>query len=404
MLDHQQPKRHSDVLIAAMALLITLLMPFASDGYTPSMPAIAKYFNISANTTQLTISLYLLGATFSQLFYGPLSDRFGRRSSILLGIILCLFGSILCAVSVSPIMLIMARAIQGMGAGASNVMFRAIMRDTFTGIRMAKIASYTGMVFTLMLAAAPIIGGYIQEHFGWRENFLSVGLLCAFILPIIFFILPETNVNRNKLATHPKIFINNYLTLLKSADFMGYTLCSSIAFSGMIAYYTISPFLFQDILGLTPAQYGWLSLALAFGLMCGQYTNSHLVSLFGHKKMLKYGIYLMMFSGLLLIILNLDGKVSILSILLATLIFTISGGLVFSNSMVGAFHRFPHMAGTAGALYGSIQVLGSFIVSFLITQLPQENTHILGFVYFLLGLMAYCILYTLLKNAPNNLD
>lgn len=387
-----------DLLVAGTALLITIVSPFALDSYTPSLPAITRAFNSSANIIQLTISLYLCGVVLSQLFYGPLSDRFGRRLTVLFSLSVTIIGSILCAFAKSPDTLIMARFIQGVGAGGSNVLFRAILRDQFSGLRMSQVASYLSMMYTVALALAPIIGGHLQAVFGWRSNFIFLIFLFSAIALLSWLYLPETNQTLNKHALHARVLIKNYFSVLTHKQFIGYVACSSLAFSGFTTYYTIGPFLLQDEFGLSAVVYGWLSAFLAAGLFLGTFLNSLFVLRFGTTRLLKIGLLAMTLSGISLLLASWLGFISAYAIMISTSFFIIGGGLVYSNAMAGAFEPFPHIAGIAGALYGTLQVFGAFITSLIISALPRDNQATMAIIFIVLGSLGIMAYYFFIKS------
>ncbi|MCD6047468.1 MAG: bcr 1 [Gammaproteobacteria bacterium] len=351
-------QRHEFFVIASMFLLASLT-PFTLDGYTPSLPSIALVFHANEGLVQLTMSLFLLGSALTQLIYGPLSDRFGRKKIILIGISLCLFGSILCTLSKTILWLITARFIQGAGTGAANSLFRAVMRDVFGGNRMAQVASYLGMAFTVVLAAAPVLGGYFQVHFGWRASFIFMAALSAFDLIIIARFLPETNGNLSADSTRLSVIGKTYYSLLSHRNFVAYTLCSTIAFASLMTYYAIGPFLLQNDLKFTPIQFGYMSILIAGTTTIGQFINAKLVLEYGTEKMLRVGVYLMLLSGISMVAIFFLGIFSKIAIILPVLLISTAAGFVFSNAMAGAFYPFPHIAGMAGAMYGSLQILGS---------------------------------------------
>lgn len=169
---------------------------------------------------------------------------------------------------------------------------------------------------------------------------------------------------------------------------MGYALATACAFSGLISYYMVSPYFFQEVLGLTPFQYGLTSFIVTLGLLSGHYLNTKLVSKRGIENMIKAGFWFMLLGGIALLITEFLMPLNLSLILLSTLLFLIGAGLVFGNSTAGAFHPFPHIAGSAGALFGTLQVLGTAITSYLVA-LASENTYILGITFTLLALVAF---------------
>lgn len=391
--------RRYELRIATMVIIICMMGPFGMDGFVPSLPAMTRALHSSANIMQLTIAFYLFGAVFSQLIYGPLSDRFGRRKLILAGMSLAMVGSLLGVLAGSPFWVIFARFIQGAGIGSVNALHRAIMRDTFSGTRMAKIASYIGMVYTVIIALAPVIGGYIQVTFNWRGNFIFLTLLVMINLLLVWLFLPETNHHLSREATRFKTVAHNYATLLKSPIFVGYTLCSSIALAGLVAYFTASPFLLQNLLGLSPVQYGWSCILLALGLILGSYINSALIMKRGAIFMLILGVILMVFAGMLMLSISLMGFMTPSVIIVPAMLFDVAGGFVYANAMTGAFQPFANMAGSAGALYGSLQILTAALTSLVVASLHEQNQNTLALIFIFLGASAGWILFRMIRPA-----
>src|SRR3990167_10551355 len=183
---------HNRLQIILIICLIASVSRFVLDSYLPSLPAIGQYFLVPDSSIQLTLTMYLLGFSLSQLIYGPLSDQYGRRIVIISGITIFLIGTMICAVATNHTVLLIARLIAGIGAGACGVLNRAIASDCFKGSDLSKAWSYTTTTLVVTLIVAPILGGYVQEVFGWRSNFL-LAALCVFIaLFVVFKFLPET--------------------------------------------------------------------------------------------------------------------------------------------------------------------------------------------------------------------
>lgn len=391
-------KQHSPIFILALAMLITSIAPFASDSYLPSLPAMTKSLATSHHFIQLTITLYLLGYSLSQLIYGPFSDRFGRRHVILVGLGIASIGSLFCALAPTIGWLLFARLVQGAGLGVSNSLFRAVMRDVFSGTEMAKMSSYVGMVFAVAPAIAPVIGGYIQASFDWRANFIFLVILVLCVFAVVWCLLPETNKQLNPHATKFAIIIKNYRTLLTSKMFLGNVACSSLAYSGIIAYCAISPFLFENILGLTPVQYGWLATVITVGLIFGQLLNALFVTTMGLKKMIVLGITLMTINGIAMYVIGYFGVLNVWVVILPTCLFLASSTFVFSSAMAGAFMPFADMAGSAGAMYGCLQILGSVLTSLLIASMTFKNQQLLATIFICLGSLSAIIYYFCLRD------
>lgn len=399
---HNIKKRELRILF--IAGIICIIAPFASDSYVPSMPEITKAFGSTANEIQLTMSLYFLGAALAQLIYGPLSDRYGRRLMILIGFSICVIGSFSCVLSTSAIMLIISRFLQGIGAGACNGLFRAVLRDTFSGARLAQIGSYIGIIYPVVFALAPIIGGYAQMVWGWRESFLIAAIIVSFSTIAVWRFLPETNQNLDPTASKILNIVQNYWTLITHGRFIGYALISSIALSALICYYTAGPFLLQNIVGLSPVEFGYLSIFIAAATIVSQYLNSQFVMKYGIRVMMFFGIVLMALGSVTMLIFALAHMINTWVIIIPVVIVSLAAGFVFSNAMAGAFETFGHMAGIAGAMYGFLQMLGSVFTSILLAQIHEKTQMPLALIFVSLAITAVIIYYLLHRNKGTPLE
>ena len=388
-----------------MIMTLATISHITADMYVPSLPAITKALATNPSTVQLTLSIYMLGFSVSHLFYGPISDRIGRRKPILFGAGLSVIGGLLCYLAPSISILILGRFIQGIGMGATNSITRSLMRDLFAGPHLAKIGSHLGMAMVFVIAGAPTLGGYVQYYFNWRANFLILFIYTTLIWVFIWKALPETNQNLNATATKLNVVARNYFILLKSKVFMGYTLCCSFAYAGLIAYVTSSPFLLQNVIGLTPQQFGWLSLLIGGCIFISSFINSKWVMIKGISFMLLAGIYLMLAGGSLMLILGLSGYVNIYSIMIPIMIFSTGVGFAFTNASAGAMHPFPKMAGSSAALYGCLQIFGGSLASALIATLHINNQIPLAWMLLIMGLLALVSFhYLAIKEEKNALN
>lgn len=357
--------------------LLILLTQTTMDIYLPSLPAIKKTFGSEESVIQLTLSFFFLGLSLSHLFYGPLSDRIGRKTPILFGVALSAGGSLVCLFSSTTAMLILGRFIQGFGIGCCNSVGRSLARDLLSKGRLAYVGSYFGMVSVLIMALSPTLGGYIQEYLGWRANFLFLVVFSISLWLLMLVGLPETNKHLNPNATKIPIMLNNGIKVLSNKTFLGYTFCSCFAFAGIASYFIISPFLFQEILGLTPAQFGLQTFFIAGAIFFSGLINSRLVLKKGVHHMMMVGIIFMMLGAISMVCCMLFGMVTLFSILTSMVFFSMGAGLTFINAFAGAFDPFPKIAGMAGALYASLQDLSAGFTCGFIASLKCNNQFIL---------------------------
>lgn len=375
-------------IILLSVLLISLLGFVSIDIFSPSLPAIAKHFNITQGQTQLTIALYLSGFGFSQLIYGPCSDYFGRRPVLLIGFFIYLLGSLILVNTHTSTSLLMARFIQGIGTGASASLCRVILRDKFVGDTMAKAASYVAIGIGFATAIAPAFGGLIQEYIGFEGNFAAMLFFGLTVVVFIALFLPETHSQLRKSIYHPVNCIAIYKKLFGQYDFIRYTMCSGLSLAALLGYAIINPFLIEQGLGLSASFYGVITLIIASGEILGTYFNGCLLDYIGRNKMLKIGVLLLFSSGFGFIIESMLGIFNIWSIGLPSFFITFSTGIIIPNATASAFSSIKDSIGTAGALYGFCQIAIATIFTYIITILNTQTQNKLGFLIIIIALLS----------------
>ncbi|KTD63627.1 multidrug resistance protein [Legionella santicrucis] len=382
-------------VLVSVVLMLMVLMQMTTDQYVPSLPAITKVFNTNEASIQLTLSLFMLGLSISHVFYGPLSDKIGRKPPLMFGVGLSILGSLCCFLAPTVFVLIIGRFIQGFGIGCCGSVGRSLVRDLFTDRVLSKIGSYVGIVSVFIMVASPVLGGYIQEHFGWRTNFLCLFVFGIVIWLFALFSLPETNKNLNPEATKIKVMRDNYFTLLRSKVFLGYALCACFACAGLLAYLAIAPFLFQDVLGLSPIEFGQLTIFIAGAICVSGIINSQMVMGKGVSHMVFIGIIFMIIGGLTMLCLAFLGMKDVLSIMIPVSFFSMGVGFTFINAFAGAFHPFPHMAGTVGALYACMQDLSAALSTGIVALGKWYGQYSLATIFLVLGVSSLVSWYYL---------
>ena len=235
-----------------MTLLLGALIavaPLAMDIYLASMPSMTRALSATPGEVQLTLSLYMYGWGATQIFVGPLADRFGRRPALIAGLALFVAASAVCAASRTIETLIAARVAQAIGMATVAVVPRAVVRDLYTGERAARMLSLMGVVLGVAPIVAPIIGSHLHVWFGWQANFVFVAAYGAIALVCVVIALPETIKAKNARATHPTVVLANYRRLLQSRRHVGYALVAAFASSGLFAFLAGSAFAFVTMIG-----------------------------------------------------------------------------------------------------------------------------------------------------------
>jgi len=369
----QEAENHSFRILA----ILSMLMAFASistDFYLPAMPVMRDALHAGKGAVELTISSYLIGFSLGQLVWGPVSDRWGRRGPIAIGLVLFVIGSAGCAMSTSVTMMISWRVLQAVGACASVVLARAMVRDLYEGYRAAQMLSTLMMVMAIAPLIGPSLGGQILYWFSWQAIFWTlVGVGVATLAAL--FVLPET-LPPGRRHTEPlgKAF-KRYGELLRHRQLLGYAGAGGFFYGGTFAYIAGSPFAYISYHHVAPRFYGLLFGAGAIGVMLSNLINARLVKRLGSDALMRAGSA---GAALTSIWLALDAWTDwggLFGLAIPLFLFVSTTGFIVANSIAGALNLFPQRAGAVSALVGSMQygtgVLGSALVGFLADGTPR---------------------------------
>ena len=288
------------LLIVTLSML-TAFAPLSVDMYLPSLPTLAKVYDVNEATIQLTLSSFLLGFALAQLIHGPLSDRIGRKPVILIGIIIYIIATVGIIFSKNIEIMIIFRFFQAFGGSAGPVVARAIVRDTFSKNKSSQILSILFLVMSMAPLLAPLIGGQILYYLSWKYIFwllITFAFFCLLSTITLKESLPESS--RSKISIY--IIINNYKGLLLNKKFMGYAFCMSFAFAGMFAYISGSPFFIIDYYNYSPQAFGIFFFINVLFLIIGSAINALYVKKIGSDKMLLIGSLISAIFGMLILI------------------------------------------------------------------------------------------------------
>ena len=371
---------------------LTAVGPLSTDMYLPSLPAIALAFAADTGATQLTLSVHLIGFAGSQLFYGPLADRYGRRPVLLCGFTLYIAGCFVSLFVGSIEELIAARFFQAIGGGASVVLARAIVRDLYEGPAAGQMLARMAAIMGIVPALAPMLGGVIEAAYGWKMNFVAMGAFGAVLALIALTRLDETLPPARRQSAAPAAILAHYRRLIGDRRYLRYLLIASTCFAGLFAFISGSSFVLQGLYGLSPIVYG-----LCFGLMAGGYiagslTGGRLVRRLGIDGTLKVGGSFACLGGLSMLAGSIVSA-SPAAIVAPVVLYGFAVGLTMPQAMAGALTPFPESAGTAAALLGFLQAAAAAAVGIYVGHGVGESALPMVGTMALTGLLTFTVTF-----------
>lgn len=365
---------------------LSAFTPLAVDMYLPGLPALERTLATDAGKVQLTLSLFFLGLAIGQLFYGPLSDRFGRRGPLLAGNLLFVAASVGCALSPDIDTLIVARFLQAFGSCAGLVIARAMVRDLFEPLEGARVMSLLMLVMGVAPILAPLLGGYVLVWFGWQAIFWFLAVFGVMALTAARIGLPETHRAEQGRRLTVASALRDYGTLFAKRRYLGYTLASSLGMGGMFAYIAGSPFVFIDLFGVPAEAYGWIFGINAVGIIGMSQVNRALLRRFTLDEVLIAGVCAMAMAGLALLVAALLSLGGLFGLWLPLFIYIASLGTVLPNAAASAMAGEAHRAGTAAALMGTLQFVTGAVTSGLVGALHDGTALPMAVIVALSGL------------------
>jgi len=329
--------------------------PMAIDMYLPALPTLERHFTASPSAVQLTLAAFFIGFAVGQAFYGPVSDRFGRKPPLYFGLALFMTASIACAFAPSVEVLIALRFLQAIGACANGVIARAMVRDIYEPRDAVRIFSLLTLVFGAAPVLAPLIGGYILHWFGWGEIFIALAVFGFISLAGVVARLPETLKPEHVRPLRLGVVLRTYGELLTHWHYLGCVLAGAFSLAGMFTYISASPFVVIELYGVAPKDYGWLFGANALGFVIAAQLNAWLVKRVRPERILVASLALQALSGLLLIIQAKTGMAGLYGVAVPLFVYVSCIGLTMPNTTALAMAPYARSAGAASALLGTLQ-------------------------------------------------
>ncbi|MFN4044928.1 multidrug effflux MFS transporter [Limnobacter sp.] len=341
------------LLLAALAAFA----PLAIDLYLPSFAAISEELQAPAGRVQQTVTVFLAGFAMGMLFYGPLSDRFGRRRMIFAGTTLFVLASVACMLAQSIEQLLAFRLIQAFGGGAAAVISRAVIRDLFGETDSARVMAMIAMVTSLAPMIAPLLGAYILELGSWRYEFLALALFGAACTIAAYLLLPET-LSQTHSQTSISLAFRGYWTVFQHSDARLLIIAGGAHFAAMFAYITGTPFVYIEFFGLSEKTYAVLFGSNVLTLIGFGYASTRLVKRTGTTPLIKVGSALGLLGALVVLASawhagTTSGNLGLMVV--GFLLCVGSLGFVAPNTTAQLLSKHPKNAGAASALYGCAQ-------------------------------------------------
>jgi MFS transporter, DHA1 family, multidrug resistance protein len=372
------------VLILGALIAIT---PLAVDMYLPSLPTLERVFAADQTSVQFTLAAFFVGLALGQVLYGPVTDRFGRKPPLYVGLGLFALASAGCALAPRIEVLVAFRFVQAIGGCSALVVTRAAVRDLFDPQASARVFSLLLLVMGVAPILAPLAGGYVLALAGWRAIFWSLaGYGLAGLAAVAA--LPETRSPGAAPSGLTVDGVSGYARLLTDRRFLGYALSGGIAMAGMFAYIAGSPFVFIELYGVPTDKYGWLFGLNSAGLIAASQINRRLLAQWRAETVLAWATAAVAGLSVVLFLVAVTGAGGLPGLLVPLFGFVASLGLTQPNAMAAALAGHPQRAGTASALYGTLQFSAATVAGSLVGLLHDGTARPMAGVIATCGVLA----------------
>ena len=361
--------RRTGLLVTLILGGLTATPPLAMDMYLPSLPEVTESLHAPAATVQLTLTACLAGMAFGQLVVGPMSDRWGRRRPLLVGLLTYILATVMCAVAPNIELLVTFRLAQGLAGAAGIVIARAVVRDLYDGMAMARFFSTLLLISGVAPVIAPLIGGQILRTTDWRGVFVVLTVVGIALTALVWFRLPETLAPGDRHSGGVGEALRAMRHLLADRVFTGYMLTGGFTFAALFAYIAASPFVIQEIYGASPQTFSLLFGVNSVGLVVvGQINGKILVGRVGLDKVTAVGLAIVALAATALLLMSTGalGDAGLVPVSAALFVLMSAMGIALPNTQALALMRVGHAAGSASALLGASSFLVGAIASPLV--------------------------------------
>jgi len=346
----------------------------------PALPVIKDDFTVSTDVAQLTLSLSMLAIAIGTLTYGPLSDKYGRKPVMIVGLIITLIGSLFCLFANSIITLIIGRFVQAFGGAVGLVLARAIVRDVYGAEQAARVIATLVMVMVVLPMMSPAVGGELMSRFGWHSVFVVIAFLSLAIMLMMGKGLPET-LQEPVPFEGIKAMLATFIRLLSSRVFSGYAFCVTFVSVVFFSFISAAPEIMVSVLNRPPTEYGYYFIMIPAGFMIGNYVARHFGHSMGMDRMIGLGAAIALGGITLAVVLQLAGLHQPVALFAPISLAVFGNGITLPNAQAAAINEFPKFAGSASGLTGFLQMAFSAVAAQLVAIIFN------GTIYPLLTLM-----------------
>ena len=394
-MNQENSAKVSFILVVFLGML-TAITPLATDLYLPALPIMPGELNTTASNIQMTISVMTFGVALGQLFGGPISDTMGRKLPLIVGNLLCVISSIICAFAPNIEILLLGRFLQGLTGSVGVVIAKAIARDFASGQELTKLFALLMMVNGLAPVLAPLIGGQLLLFTTWRVIFVILAVFSAILL-VGSLLFRESLPKEKRITGGVGVAVKNYITLIKDKPFLGQTLIQLFAFGGFFAYISGSSFVYQNIFNLSAQEFSYLFGINSCGIVLASAISSRVSNVITAKQLLTFSLWQLTIGSLLFLIAMIFewSLIPVTTILFFT-VCTVS--LFGSASFSMAMTNYGKMAGSASAILGFASMFAAGIVSPLV-GIGGDHTGVpMGITMLVCAVLSLLCLYGLVEK------
>ena len=373
-------------------LLITPLFGLGVDLYSPSLPAIAKYFNIQESSIKLTMILYVVGYGFGQVFFGPISDRIGRKKTLIMGLFFYFLTSILLCITNSLDVFMSGRFAQGFLISSAGVINKALLSDNFKNSELEKATAYMVIIWAVSPIIAPVIGSYMQIYLSWRAGFVFLSIYGFLAMLLTRLLLSDARVSLSN--SRLKEVVMDYTEIFHDKKFIGYSIILAITYAMLMVFSIAAPFITQVYLKNSVIFYGNFALLMGVSFFVGTMANRFLINYFPADSLINKGLCFTTVVAIFMVVWNMLAGISIFSLGVPVFLMIFFSAIVTPNCYAMSLKIFVKKAGTATAVRGVLTLIGAAIFSSPVLFIDSSShPELIALEYLALGIFALMIFY-----------